>query len=183
MSEQQPDSDREYFYFRPDWRAEIPFGLLALKVAALLGLPIWLGVLYWRSLGNWLTALFIWALLGAGAAEQAIRQAVEYRRKIREGRIILDEKTARLPLPGKGWRHAEWEDVAAVRLIRAGGLLGEGILRVHTRGHRITIPGYVVERERLIEELLRRAGFDSVQKTWWATTWRRRKPRREAQTP
>ncbi len=167
------DRDRSYFGFRPDWRAEVQIALLTLKVCALVGLPVWIGIIAWRWIGSWVTVLFIWALLSAAIAEEMIRRTFAYRRKVREGRIILDDEAARLPLPGKGWTRAPWEDVQALTVIRAGGLFGAGLIRVRTRLHRVAVPSYVRDPEVLIEEIVRRAGLDEAHRSWWATTWRR----------
>lgn len=176
-------ADRSYYHFRPDWRAEIPFGLLALKIVALVGLPVWLSVMYWPTVGGWLVPLFVWFIVGIQSAGATVKHTVAYRRKIRDGRIILDDDAARLPLSGAGWTRAPWEDVEAVRIVRAGGLLGDGLLRVRTRLHRVTIPGYVLERGAFVEELIRRAQLDDRHSNWWVTTWRRAQPEGDAQGP
>ena len=167
------DRDRIYFDFRPDWRAEAQIALLTLKVAAMVGLPVWIIVLDWSRIGGWGMVFFIWALLGAGAARKLIRRTFVYRRKVRDGRIILDDEDIRLPLPGPGWTRAPWKDVRELKVIRAGGLFGAGVLRVKTRLHSVTVPSYVQEPEELIEEIVRRAELDEARRSWWATTWRR----------
>lgn len=179
----ESDANRSYYHLRPDWRAEIPFGLLALKVVALVGIPVWLSVMYWPTVGGWLVPLFVWFIVGIQSAGATVKHTVAYRRKIRDGRIILDDDAARLPLPGPGWTRAPWEDVQAVRVIRAGGLFGDGLIRVKTRLHNVAIPGYVLERHGFVEELIERAQLDDRRSNWWATTWRRTGPTGKAQKP
>jgi len=63
--------------------------------------------------------------------------------------------------------------VQELRVIRARGLFGAGLIRVRTRLHRVVAPSYVRDPEALIEEIVRRAGLDEAHRSWWATTWRR----------
>lgn len=175
MAERHPTEQR--FYFRPDWRAELPFALMPFRVARYIGVQaaiMWL-LWHWAGFQSLIFQIFLllWAAQASRGLAAAVARDVEYRRKIRGGAIRANAEGIRLPLAGSAWKEVTWAEVTSLREIRAGGLLGDGLIRVNLDSRRLVVPGYVEDRDRLLRLIRRRAGLTEEHRTWWATTWRR----------
>jgi len=174
----EPGSDtRREFGFTPDWRAQIPFLLMPLRVCLLVGLPLWLAWLVWQEMGldglRGIMFLGALALAGAGHVAQSGNRLVRYRARLREGEIEVDAGGIRLLPPFGKWRTFPWSEVTELRVVTAGGLLGDGLIGVDAGGVPMSIPPYVDDREELLALIRERAGLTDVRRGWWATTWRR----------
>jgi len=177
MASDEPE--RQSFRFRPDWRAQVPFALLPLKVALGLGVPAVFGWLFWTHQGPFM-GIVVWVLTGLGGARNlawSLHADFKYRRKLLDGAIELDAEGIRLPLPGDEWVTVRWDEVHELRVIHGGGLLGEGLIRVLTLGPQVAIPGYVNHRAELLLEIRKRARLIDARHGWWATVWRKRADR------
>ena len=171
MTEGEPE--RQTFRFTPDWRAQLPVALMPLKVALGLGVPAVFGWLFWTHQGLFM-GIVVWVLAGlAGARNLAwsLDADFKYRRKILHGAIELDAEGIRLPLPGDEWADVPWDEVRELHVIRASGLLGEGLIRVLAPGRQVAIPGYVDDRAELLLEIRKRARLIDARHGWWATVW------------
>ncbi len=167
--------DRQEFGFTPDWRAQIPFALMPFVLALAVGLPAYVA----RRMMAYVDPVSLVILGGlvmfAGVHKFLIfaRAQGQYRRKVQTGAIEVDGAGIRLPLPADRWVRVHWDEVRELRVIRAGGLLGEGLIRVLIVGPPVTIPGYVNDREELLLQIRKRARLTEARRGWWATVWRR----------
>jgi len=169
------EPERQTFRFTPDWRAQAPFALMPLKIALGLGVPAVAGWLFWTHQGPFM-GIVVWVLTGlAGARKLAWSLDADFkcRRKLLQGAIELDADGIRLPLRGDEWVRVSWDEVRELHVIRAWGLLGEGLIRVLTLGPQVAIPGYVDDRAELLLEIRKRARLIDARHGCWATVWRK----------
>lgn len=177
MDDEHPAEQR--FYFRPDWRAQIPFLLMPVRVGALVVLPLWLALQAWRWSGDLDIVILLGLLAFSGATYTAHvgERAVRYLRRLDGECIELTNQDIRLLPPYGKWRIFPWAEVTELSVVTAGGLLGEGFLRIEAGRVPMSIPPYVEERDELLRLIQLRAGLSEGRRTWWATTWRRPRTR------
>lgn len=173
MDDEHPAEQR--FYFRPDWRAQIPFLLMPVRVGALVVLPLWLGWQAWRWSGD-LDIVILFGLLafsGATYTAHVGEKAVRYLRRLGGECIEVSTSGIRLLPPLGKWRTFPWPEVTELTVVTAGGLLGEGLISVEAGGVPIAIPPYVEGRAELLRLIQIRASLTERAQSWWSTTWRR----------
>lgn len=166
MDEEHPAEQR--FYFRPDWRAQIPFLLMPVRVGALVVLPLWLGWQAWLTIGDLDIVIILGALAVAGAGHTARvgERAVRYPRRLDGERIEVSTAGLRLLPPLGKWRTFPWPEVTELTVVTAGGLLGEGFISVEAGGVPIAIPPYVEGRAELLRLIQIRAGLTERVRSW-----------------
>ncbi len=169
-------AEREEFGFTPDWRERIPFWLILPKTLLLVGVPVWVLVV---AIAHGIYELDIAFVLGvvalAGGRHIVIGadRAVKYRRRLEGERIVADTVGLRVLPPYGDWRSFPWGEVRELRVTTAGGLFGDGFIKVEAGGVPCSIPPYVNNRNELLRLIRFRANLTREDNGWWATTWRR----------
>jgi len=173
MTEEHPAQQR--FEFRPDWRAQMPFLLMPVRVGVLVALPLWLGWQAWLMIGDLDVSIILGLLAFAGASHTARvgAGAVAYLRRLEGEGIEVSSQDIRLLPPYGKWRTFPWTEVTELTVRTAGGLLGEGLISIEAGRVPIAIPPYVENRAELLRLIQVRAGLTERSQSWWATTWRR----------
>lgn len=173
MEENAPEQRR--FCISLDWRAEIPFALMPVKVALLVGAPLWAA--WWMAMNIGIhSGLFVLAAIAFMGARHVMisgERIGQYLRRLRGGAIVVSGEGLRV-LPAQGeWRTFPWREIVELRVVTLGGLLSETPASVDANGLTISIPVYVDDREELLRLIRERGRLMRVREGWWSTVYRR----------